>query len=113
MGVVNARFIRPLDERVMQDLADISGVVVTIEENAIRGGFGAPVTHWLESHDVLDRVRMVQFGLPDSFIEHGPRQTLLDLAGLGIDSICERLVPLVGPPMAHSAPKSAAPKSDR
>jgi len=113
VGVVNARFVRPLDDSVMESLAEISGIVVTIEENSIRGGFGSQVQHWLESHDVLDRVRMVQFGLPDRFIEHGPRPKLLELAGLDVEQICARLATIVGPTNAAMTSDSASPSKGR
>ncbi len=97
VGVVNARFIRPLDERVMEEIADQSGLVVTIEENNLPGGFGSQVLSWLERRNVLDRVRVVRFGLPDDFVEHGARKKLLELVGLTAPQVHESLVEILGP----------------
>ncbi len=80
----------------MQELGPLSGVVVTMEENALAGGFGAQVCAWLEHHGHLDRVRMIEFGIPDDFVEHGPREKLLDLVGLTTPKIYSRLREQVG-----------------
>jgi 1-deoxy-D-xylulose-5-phosphate synthase len=97
VGVVNCRYVRPLDTTVMQQLGARAGVVVTIEENALRGGFGTQVCSWFEREGHLDRVRMMQFGIPDDFVEHGPRGKLLELVGLTTPQIHARLRELVGP----------------
>lgn len=103
VGVVNCRYVRPLDQTVMQQLSALSGIVVTIEENALAGGFGTQVCSWFESEGHLDRVRMMQFGIPDGFVEHGPRGKLLDLVGLTTPQIYTRLRELVGPRAALPA----------
>ena len=84
--IVNARFVKPMDLKVLHDVAEQYGLIVTIEENAIEGGFGASVS----SH-LADRMRpgqrVVNLGIPDRFVEHGPRKSLLDEVGLSPEGI--------------------------
>jgi len=75
--VVDARFVKPLDEGLLLDLAGTHRRFVTVEENALAGGFGSAV---LEK--VGDRVPVVRFGLPDAFVSHGDRGRLLQDIGL-------------------------------
>ncbi len=82
VGVVNARFIKPIDEEVIARAAGI-GFVITIEENAAMGGFGSAV---LEAANrlSLNTERFKVLAIPDSFVEHGDRDELL--ADLGLDA---------------------------
>jgi 1-deoxy-D-xylulose-5-phosphate synthase len=75
--VVDARFVKPLDEALLLRLAATHKRFVTVEENALPGGFGSAV---LEK--VGDRVPVVRFGLPDAFVPHGDRVRLLRDIGL-------------------------------
>lgn len=82
VGVVNARFIKPIDEEVIARAAG-TGFVITIEENAAMGGFGSAV---LEAANrlSLNTERFRVLAIPDSFVEHGDRDELL--ADLGLDA---------------------------
>jgi len=80
-AVVNARFVKPLDVELICELASACGRVVTIEENAVAGGFGSAVAGALQERGVC--VPMLPLGLPDRFIEHAPREHLL--ADLGLE----------------------------
>jgi 1-deoxy-D-xylulose-5-phosphate synthase len=71
--VVDARFVKPLDTALLDELAATHARIVTIEENVLCGGFGSAVAEHLADTDV--RVR--RFGLPDRFVAHGDRQRLL------------------------------------
>ena len=79
--VVNARFVKPLDEQLIRRLARSVGVVVTVEDNILAGGFGAAVLEYINSQN-LNWVKHLRLGLPDSFIEQGNRAELLALHGL-------------------------------
>ncbi|MEZ6059183.1 MAG: 1-deoxy-D-xylulose-5-phosphate synthase [Planctomycetaceae bacterium] len=87
VGVVNARFVKPIDEEVVSKAVK-SGFVITIEENAVAGGFGSAV---LETANRLgertDRIRVL--GIPDEFIEHGDRDELLAELGLDAEGIVQ------------------------
>lgn len=98
--VVNARFIQPLDSSLIQDLARRTRRLVTVEENAVKGGFGSAVAELLESSQIPD-VRLKCIGVPDLFVEHGRPNALralygLDAAGIerSIASFFTDLIPL-------------------
>jgi 1-deoxy-D-xylulose-5-phosphate synthase len=78
--LVNMRFIKPLDEAMVVDIASRHRAVVTIEENAIMGGAGSAVGEVLAARGTP--VPLLQIGIPDRFIEHGSRETCLAAAGL-------------------------------
>jgi 1-deoxy-D-xylulose-5-phosphate synthase len=83
VGVINARFVKPLDtETVLRCVRDC-GFVVTVEEAALMGGFGSSVLETAADAG-LDTSRVTRLGIPDKFIEHGERGELL--ADLGLDA---------------------------
>lgn len=79
-AVINGRFAKPLDEALIVQWAQRVRAVVTLEEGCLQGGFGSAVLEALAAHQVNVAVRCL--GIPDRFIEHGPRNILLDLCGL-------------------------------
>lgn len=83
-GVVNARFVKPLDRELLARLAAQGRVLVTLEENALAGGFGAAVARALAEREwpAEPTPRLVCLGLPDRFVEHGARERLLEMVGL-------------------------------
>ena len=83
--VVNMRFIKPLDEQLLLDLAKSVEIFVTIEENVISGGAGSAVNNFLQKQHIL--MPVLNIGLPDSFIEQGTREELLAICGLDIQGI--------------------------
>jgi len=78
--VLNARFIKPLDEKTIINLAKKIKKIITIEENTIKGGFGSAILELLEKNNIKANVKRI--GLPDKFIEHGPMDTLKKQVGL-------------------------------
>jgi 1-deoxy-D-xylulose-5-phosphate synthase len=88
--VVNARFIKPLDTDTLQDIVRHHDHVITVEENVVAGGFGDAVMEFLEQEHLRD-VAVSCMGLPDQFIEHGPRDRLLSAVELSVDGICKRV----------------------
>lgn len=83
--VVNMRFIKPLDEEMLLEMAAEHDLLVTVEENAIAGGAGSGVNECLLANGVA--VRVVNHGLPDRFIAHGARQDVLRDVGLCVEGI--------------------------
>jgi 1-deoxy-D-xylulose-5-phosphate synthase len=84
--VVNMRFVKPLDEKMLQSLAQRIKIFITIEDNVIHGGFGSGVLEAF-SHLSVSNVAVKMHGLPDEFIEHGSpkelyRMVKLDAAGI-------------------------------
>jgi 1-deoxy-D-xylulose-5-phosphate synthase len=79
--VVNARFVKPLDETLILDLARTHGALVTIEESAAIGGFGAAILELLSDHGLNTPVKVL--GVPDRIFEQASQGRLRELAGLG------------------------------
>jgi 1-deoxy-D-xylulose-5-phosphate synthase len=92
-AVVDARFVKPIDEGLVLSLAQACGCLVTVEENALIGGFGSAVLETLVKHGRVTPVRCL--GIPDVFVEHGPTERLLELVRLtpsDIASAAEQLL---------------------
>lgn len=92
--VVNARFIHPLDEELLRRLSRDVGLLVTLEDNVLAGGFGAAVQEFL-SRRQLFQTRTLCLGLPDRFIEHGSRGELLAAVGLDAAGISRTVLAFV------------------
>jgi 1-deoxy-D-xylulose-5-phosphate synthase len=93
VGVINARFLKPLDREAIVAAVRDWPWVVTIEEAALAGGFGSAVLE-AAADAGIDASRVVRLGLPDRYIEHGERDELLADLGLdaaGIVGTCQRL----------------------
>jgi len=83
--LVNMRFVKPLDETLLLELAGTHAAFVTIEDNAIAGGAGSGVAECFAAHGLAPP--LLQLGLPDGFLDHGSREELLAQAGLDATSI--------------------------
>jgi len=84
--VINARFIKPLDTKTLRRVAKEIGILVTVEDNVLSGGFGSAVLEYINTQN-LQWVKLLRLGLPDDFIEHGSRKELLALNGLDPEKI--------------------------
>jgi 1-deoxy-D-xylulose-5-phosphate synthase len=93
-GVLDARFVKPLDRELILRESAAVGKVLTVEEGVMAGGFGSSVVEVL-SDEGLDNVRIRRMGIPDHFIEHGTRAQLLEDLGLTADGIAARARELV------------------
>ncbi len=92
--VVDARFVKPLDEELIASVASAARRVVTVEEGALAGGFGGAVLECLERAGLLQKVATRRLGLPDRFITHGDPQRQraeLGLDARGIAEACRQL----------------------
>ncbi|HHT27354.1 MAG TPA: 1-deoxy-D-xylulose-5-phosphate synthase [Firmicutes bacterium] len=84
--VADARFVKPLDEELVLQLARLPGGLVTVEENAVAGGFGSAVLELLtRRHVPIERVRLL--GIGDTFVEQGDTERLHRLSGLTAEDI--------------------------
>jgi 1-deoxy-D-xylulose-5-phosphate synthase len=88
-AVINARFAKPLDERLISEWARRTGRVATLEEAALPGGFGDAVLELLAR--VAPGARVLRFGVPDRFFDHASRDSLLRQAGLDATSIAREI----------------------
>ncbi|MEO4045547.1 1-deoxy-D-xylulose-5-phosphate synthase [Pseudomonas sp. CAU 1711] len=91
--VVDMRFVKPLDQALLRELAASHELLVSIEENAVMGGAGSAVSEFLAAENLLKP--LLHLGLPDYYVEHAkPAQMLaecgLDAAGIGA-AVCRRL----------------------
>ena len=94
-GVVNCRFVKPLDTEMLLRLRERYPVLVTVEENNLPGGFGAAVLEALLAAELpVDGV--VRLGLPDGFVTHGSRAQLLDQVGLSPVHLARRALDELG-----------------
>jgi 1-deoxy-D-xylulose-5-phosphate synthase len=87
IGVINARFAKPLDRQTLLRAVEELPLVVTVEEGTLEGGFGSALLEAANSAG-LDTRHIVRLGLPDRFIEHGERPELLADLGLDVDGLC-------------------------
>jgi 1-deoxy-D-xylulose-5-phosphate synthase len=90
-GVINARFVKPLDSELILDLAKDARLIVTVEEAYLAGGFGSAVLELLEEHGLADKVRVVRMGVPDQIVTHGDPKMLLSQFGLDATGIAARI----------------------
>lgn len=87
VGVINARFAKPLDKTTILRAVEQTPLVVTIEEGTLEGGFGGAVLEACNAVGV-DTRGIVRLGLPDRFVEHAERPELFKDLGLDVDGIC-------------------------
>ena len=88
-AVINMRFVKPLDEELLLELAQQYTHLVTLEENVVAGGAGSAVSECLAAHRVSAAVTHI--GLPDHFIDQGSREELLSVAGLDVNTVLAAL----------------------
>jgi 1-deoxy-D-xylulose-5-phosphate synthase len=86
-GVVNMRFVKPLDVELLKACAAKTPRLVTVEDNVLPGGFGSAVLEALGSGEAS----VLRLGLPDTFVEHGAPHLLYDLVGLSAPKIADRI----------------------
>ena len=90
-GVINARFVKPLDTQRLLESAHCSSLIVTMEDNIISGGFGTAVMEALQANNCLHAVERI--GWPDQFVEHGSSVAALrDTVGLNPQSILDKVL---------------------
>jgi 1-deoxy-D-xylulose-5-phosphate synthase len=89
--VVNARFVKPLDEEMIVKLAGEHHLMVTIEEAYLAGGFGSAVLEALEANGLLETTTLVRMGVPDEIVTHGDPKDLLAAYGLNAEGIAARV----------------------
>lgn len=79
------RFLKPLDEQIMQEVASRYRRIITIEDGVTTGGLGSAVLEWLSDHQC--QIEVVRMGLPDRFVEHGTPAELYHLVGIDKEAI--------------------------
>jgi 1-deoxy-D-xylulose-5-phosphate synthase len=106
-AVINARFLRPLDEALILPMAKRIGRVITIEEGALAGGFGAAVVETLSDHNVL--VPVLRIGIPDVLVDHASPEQSKQSLGLTPPQMAERIIARFGAALQSNLVAPAAP----
>ena len=84
--VINARFVKPLDEGLLEETLTRIKKVVTIEEGVISGGFGSAIAEFV-AKEKIKNVTLKMVGLPDEFVEHGAREELFKKYNLSAEGL--------------------------
>lgn len=79
------RFVKPLDEEILDEVGRKFKRIVTVEDGSLKGGFGSAVLEWMSDHGYTPRIK--RLGLPDSFVEHGTVAELHKITGIDAGSI--------------------------
>ncbi|KXJ44470.1 MAG: 1-deoxy-D-xylulose-5-phosphate synthase [Cycloclasticus sp. Phe_18] len=83
--VINMRFVKPLDGKMIKEVASAHGTLFTLEDNVVKGGAGSGVNEFINQYSI--NVNVFNIGLPDLNLEHGSREELLEEAGLDVVGI--------------------------
>ena len=101
VGVVNARFVKPLDRELLLHLASENQVLVTVEDHALYGGLGSAVAEVLA--ESASQIKLIRLGVPDRPVPHGNPQDQHEAFGFGPQGLKERLAALDLTPMVAEA----------
>ena len=93
-AVVNARFVKPLDEELLRALVKRIPNLITVEDHVVMGGFGSAVLEFLANEGIGD-VRVRRLGVPDRFIPHGTQEELRKLCGFDQEAITQAALQMV------------------
>ena len=85
LGLIDMRFVKPMDETALQQLVNTYSHFVTLEDGVVAGGAGSAVNEWLANNG--HTINCLNLGIPDRWIEHATRDEQLQDAGLDTDSI--------------------------
>ena len=81
--VINCRFIKPLDTKMLDEIISLHEILITMEEGILTGGFGSSIVNYTKNMNIV----IETMGIKDEYVEHGTRKELLDLVGLNTDSL--------------------------
>ena len=103
--VIDMRWVKPLDEELIRELAASHDLLLTLEENAIAGGAGAGVSELLAARGIVCAIR--HLGLPDQFVEHGGQNDLRREQGLSRQALVDAVTAWQGPTLAADTSSEA------
>ena len=90
-GVVNMRFVKPLDSELLVKTAQQYKNIVTMEEGSLKGGAGSAVLEVLNENGMLQSVKVLNLGIPDKYIPHGAKPLLMRDIGLDHENVVKRI----------------------
>lgn len=85
--LINARFIKPLDRKLLNKISEKYDLIITMEEGALNGGFGSAVLEYYSDNNLNNNV--MRMGIPDKFVEHASREELLEELGLSPNGLIQ------------------------
>lgn len=94
VGHYDMRFIKPLDESLLEEIGKQYNNIVTVEDGVRSGGFGSAVLEWMSDHGFSPKI--TRLGLPDKFIEHGTVEQLRHITGMDADAIAAAITKAAG-----------------
>jgi len=86
-SIINCRFIKPFDEKILMQILDNHDYIITMEEGVVKGGFGASVLSYYNNYN--SKIKIFNMGISDKFVEHGTRDELLDDEFLNVDKVVD------------------------
>lgn len=87
--IINARFLKPMDEELLHKLCEEYNHIVTIEDNIISGGFGSRINQFMEDNNY--KIDVVNMAIPEEFVPHGNVDKLYDFVGLSCEHIADKI----------------------
>lgn len=93
VAVIDARFVKPLDEELILEWVQKTGHLITIEEHVLAGGFGSAVLELLQKVDL--QVKVKRMGVPDRFVRHGKQEILREEVGLTVENIVQQVMDIL------------------
>ena len=88
--IVNARFLKPMDDNLLHELLKSHSKVVTIEDNVVSGGFGSRINKFVIDNN-YNNIKIENIGIPDKFVEHGNVDELFETIGMSDEQIAQRI----------------------
>ena len=88
-GLCDMRFVKPLDEKLIDEICSKYSKIVTLEDHTTKGGCGSAINEYLSTKKIA--LPILNLGLDDAFPEHGSRNEILKLNGLDVDSIKKQI----------------------
>ncbi len=83
--IADLRFVKPLDDVLLNQIAETHSTLITLEDGCLNGGFGSAVIEWLMDHGYSNKV--VRVGVPDQFIQHGSISELRKICGMDAEHV--------------------------
>jgi 1-deoxy-D-xylulose-5-phosphate synthase len=89
-GLYDMRFVKPIDEQLLEKIFKNYSTIITVEDGTIKGGFGSAVAEYMVDNQITDK-KIIRLGIPDDIIEHGEQPELYKLCGIDSDSILNKI----------------------
>lgn len=87
--IINARFLKPIDEKLLHEIFKEYKTIITIEDNVISGGFGSRINKFMVDNNYKSKI--LNIGLPDEFVQHGNAEDIYEYVGLSPNGIADKI----------------------